>query len=292
MKTGLNSILLQAINLEELVKTNPELFNLDCLDIYEKVELLRADFKFFGSRINVSAFSPSDKAHILLNVENKRIAALVKLSDDELEKMPNNKYGELVKKHFRDYIRKERFPKMLKADQQEVFLNEPEWVIENVDKPPRLTSERLRNLARKKPAFIDSYIADFGEFSTDSDFWIAMILYDKKYQGIFLRNTKKLITKTGVRSVIWSYPELIKLIDGDILADSKLTVKEWVLLINHVMASREKVFDGWEFSDDLIEIFKMDLIAEFLNGKSTPSVRFQKAMKGVFNKDKDTEDED
>jgi hypothetical protein len=59
------------------------------------------------------------------------------------------------------------------------------------------------------------------------------------------------------------------------------------------MGNNEDKFKDWEFSDEVKELFRMDLMAELLNGKSTLTKRFQNAMKGVFgNTEEETEDED
>lgn len=291
---GIRAILAKAVDLESLVRGNTELFDFSSLDVRDKLELLKLDPGFYADMIDVSAFKPDEKVYVLLN-SKKAIADKVILSEDELKKVPDNLYGELikVKAYFAKYARADRYPKMLKADQQEVFLAEPEWVMASVDKPPKLTSERLRELARRKPAFIQSYISDFSGMSTTADFWKAMIKFNESYKEIFLKNTKALITKTDVRNVVWHYPELIKKLDGDVLADSKLTCKEWLLFANTIIeANKNNIFDDWQFPEEVVEIFKLDLTAEMLNGKSTMSVRFQNAMKGVFKvKDKE-ENED
>lgn len=293
MTLDVRVILGKALDVETLVRSNPGLFDFSKLDVKDKVELLKADAKFFMDKIDVTAFSPSDKVYVLLNSKNKGLVGLITLTDDELAKVPDNQYGELVRKHFSKFMRKERFPKLLKSDQQEIFLQEPAWVLAHVDKPPRLTSERLRNLAARKPSFVDTYIQDFSGFSTDDSFWISMIKFNDRFKKVFLENTKTLITKTQVRAVVWKYPDIIKMIDEDTLVNSKLTGKEWVLLISTIMEAKEDVFEDWQFPDNIAEMMKLDLMAELLNGKANMSVRFQNAMKGVFKpKDKEEENED
>lgn len=278
---NISAILARTVNLESLIRSNPELFNLSALKVEDKLELLKADSKFYMPLIDVTTFNPTDKVYVLLNAKNKGISGLITFTEDELVKIDDRPYGELVRKDFR-FMRASRFPKMLKSDQQEIFLQEPAWVIANTDKPPRLTSERLTALARRKPSFIETYIEDFSGYSTTDDFWKSMIAYNDKFKEVFMKNTKTLITKTQVRAVVWKYPSLIMMIDENTLLDSKLTGKEWVILINSVMESNEAEFKDWQFPASVAEMMKIDLMAELLNGKASMSVRFQNAMKGVF----------
>jgi hypothetical protein len=278
----IENILKQAINLEELVKTNPELFDFSKLDIEDKAKLLDADTKFYMGRIPLGTLSLKDKAYLILRVKSKVFQKTISLTNEEVQKLIPSQYFEFLKQDFKRFIRKERFEDLSKFQQGEIFTMEPEWVIKNIDKVPKLTSDKLYEIACKKPSFIDTNITDFSGFSTSYLFWDRMIKYDKKYQDIFLKNTNTCITKTDVRNVCRTHPEVIKKLDKDILADSKLTCKEWVLLTNSIMNKNEKKFESWDFSDDLIGIFKLDLMAEMLTGKSKISKKFQSAMKNVF----------
>lgn len=286
---SVNQILSKAINLEDLFNRDPSAFNISFLPVKEKIALLKADPKKFQPHIDVTALNPNDKAEVVLRLRNKGIVKQVTFTDEELAKVPLGLYGQLVQKDF-SYIRKDLYGKMLKGDQAEVFLSQPAWVMANADKPPRLTKEKLGQLAYRNPGFIDVYISDFSQYSTGDTFWRKMIEHDEKYKEIFMRNTKTCTTKTEVRAVVWRYPELIKMLDGDILADSKLTCKEWLLFASSVMGSKEDLFKDWEFSDEVRELFRMDLMAELLNGKSTLTKRFQNAMKGVFGKEEEEQE--
>lgn len=136
---------------------------------------------------------------------------------------------------------------------------------------------------------IQAEINEYGPnaiFNYDKDFYYP---YDERPSPtIFIRVERE---ETDVREVCRKNPEIIKKLDKDILADSKLTCKEWVLLTNSIMNNNEKKFEDWEFSDDLIGIFKLDLMAEMLTGKSKISKRFQSAMKNVFDKEEESEAE-
>jgi len=289
---SVNDLLGDAINLEQLFDKDPTAFNLSLLPVRKKIALLKADAKKFLPHIDVTALNPFDKAEVVLRLKNKGIVKQITFTEEELAKVPLGLYGQMVQKDF-SYIRKDLYGKMLKGDQAEVFLSQPAWVMANADKPPRLTKEKLGQLAYRNPGFIDVYISDFSQYSTGDTFWRKMIEHDEKYKEIFMRNTKSCTTKTEVRAVVWRYPELIKMLDGDILADSKLTCKEWLLFASSVMGSNEDKFKDWEFSEEVRELFRMDLMAELLNGKSTLTKRFQNAMKGVFgNEEEEQENED
>jgi hypothetical protein len=285
------SILRKAINLENLVKTNPELFDFSKLDIEEKAKLLDGNTKLYMDKIPVAGLSLKDKAFLLLRVKSKAFLKTITLTDEEVQRLLPQQYFEFLKRDFKRYISLDKYENLSKYQQSEIFTMEPEWVIENVKKTPKLTSDKLSEIAHEKPSFIDSHITDYSVFSTSAFFWLSMIKYDKKYEMIFLKNTHTCITKTDVREVCRKNPEIIKKLDKDILADSKLTCKEWVLLTNSIMNNNEKKFEDWEFSDDLIGIFKLDLMAEMLTGKSKISKRFQSAMKNVFDKEEESEAE-
>lgn len=291
-KIDLNKVLGLSVDLDSLFDTHPQLFNLGRLPIQCKIELLHSDPARFQPYIDVTKFDPYEKAEVVLRLNNKGIVKLVTFTDAELARVPLGLYGRLVQKDF-GYIRKELYDKMLKGDQTEVFLRHPEWVMSTLDKQPKLTKIKLRDLSVRKPKFIDNYVTDFSQYSTGDTFWKNMIKFDNKYKQIFLRNTGTCTSKTEVRAVVWAFPDLIKMLDGEVLMNSKLTCKEWLLLANSVMDVNEAVFKDWEFSDDVKELFRMDLMAELLNGKSTLTKRFQNAMKGVFgNKEEAENNED
>ena len=153
----------------------------------------------------------------------------------------------------------------------------------------------MEGLARRKPSFVDSFVTDLSGYTTTMDFWRYMFKFNKnKYEPLFFKHTNTLTTKTEVRGLIRAHPRLIKDLTPDYTIDSKLTVKEWILLCNTVMNDNrnQKIFDGWEFPPDLQEAFKIDLTMEMLNGKSKLSKRFQTAMNKVLKKPEEVIDED
>jgi hypothetical protein len=148
---------------------------------------------------------------------------------------------------------------------------------------PKFTVDNLFFLSKRNQKLVDTYITDFSKLSTNCSFWINMIKYDKKYEDIFITNINSVITKTDIRAVCKEFPHIIKKLDIDILGNSKLSCKEWLLLANSVIYNNPEMFKEWEFNDDLKEAFKLDLTAEMLNGKSSVSRNTQSAMKKLLN---------
>ena len=278
----MNRILINAINLNKLVKTNPELFNLTILSLSNKIELLKRDPKFYIDRLYKKDPSLGDKVEIVLEVEDLNIQEKFKLTDEDIQNVDDRCYLNLLDLNFSKYIRKEKFKTLPKAHQVDIFLKEPEWALENLDKIPSFSSEKLSTLAHRKPAFVDKFIEDFSQYSTNAFFWQNMIKFNKKYIDVFLANTNTLITKTDVRQVCKCCPEIIKKLNVDIMDKSKLTCKEWILLSSSIIGVGHKTFKNWTFSDDMIDAFKLELTAEMLSGKSKMSKRFQYSMKNVF----------
>lgn len=285
----MKEILYRAVNLEQLVRTNPEVFDFSKLEINDKIKLLQKEPSFYLDKINVD-ISIDDKVHIITLIKNKAVQKKFELTPIEINKIRPASYMLLLNHNFHKYITKEKFLELAKCDQQELFTIHPDWVIQNIDKPPILTSERLQAIAKRKPEFIDTHIKNISEYSTTALFWVKMIKYDKKYEDLFIINTKTLMSKTEVRRVCRLIPRLIKKLNADIVYDSKLTCKEWITLINTIMLDSNKEFENWQFPDDIIEAFKLDLTSEVLSGKSKMTKRFQNSIKGVF-KEKVEEDQ-
>ncbi len=175
------------------------------------------------------------------------------------------------------------FRNYILEDQSEIFLTQPQWVLDNIPEPPKFTSILLSSVAHRSPKFIDDHFADFKNLKTTERFWSAMIKFNPvKYKKVFLKSTHTMTTKTEVRSVFHRHPSLIKELVPNTLLDFKLSGKELVILINTVMKDQPKAFVGWKMSDDLSSALQLDLTAEMLNGKSKMSNRFQSTMKKLF----------
>lgn len=275
----ITNILSRAINLELLIQTHPEMFDIASLDIEDRTRLLQEKPKIFASLILPTITSPKEKSTVIMNVSHKSIKNSVELTDEELEKLDNDSYFFLLLNQFKKYIRLDLFVRLPAKRKSTLILTHPKWVFENVVPPPKLTSDDLLGLSQSSPGLVDTYVKDFSDYATTVGFWKNMIEFDAKYRLIFLKNTKSLITKTDVRCIIRTYPSLVKDLNEEIIANSKLTVKEWVLLCDSI--SKHKDLVGWEFSDKMKEIFKLDSLADLLSGKAKLSKRFSNAMASI-----------
>lgn len=291
MARDTTAILMKGIDLEALIRTNPELFNLKSYNLHDKIELLDRDPKFYSTLIDVTTFAPNEKVTTLLTLKKTSITKLIKLSNEELKRVPGGQYGKLVLKDF-SYIRAERFSDMNKEDQSEIFLSQPQWVLDNVAEKPKFTTVLLTSVAHRSPKFIDDHFDDFKTIKTNQWFWNSMIKFDPvKYKALFLKSTHTISSKTEVRAVFHKHPSLIRDLTPDMVQDLKLTGKELVILINTIMKDQPKAFAGWKMSAEMTEALHMDLTAEMLNGKSKMSNRFRTAMNQVLKPEEEVEEE-
>jgi len=283
MNDNVIEILRKTIQVKVLLETNPELFDFSELESYEKVELIQSNPKKFLKIIGIENLSLDEKVQIILNVDGRVVKNMIVISEEDLNKMTVHRYLQLIEKDFRKYIRIEKYNNLSKTYQSRAFLADPIWVMSNIGKPANLSSGDLEILANRKPAFVDKFIIqEVEKYTTTYDFWKYMIKYDIKYQDIFLKSTKTVVHKTDVRNVCKLYPEMVKKIDKDTLADSKLTVKDWILLLDNIIDNNQKEFVGWDFSEELKEIFRLDATAELLSGKTKLSKRFENSIKFVL----------
>ena len=198
-------------------------------------------------------------------------------------KLSNNLSIKYILDKFDDCISVDLYNKLDKQNKIEIFLYNPSWVLTNIKIIPKLSSKQLNDISVRKPKIIEQYITDFTKLSTRYSFWCNMIRYDSKYKEIFLKNIKYCTNKTEARHVIYEYPELITMLNENIINNSKLTCKEWLATIKFVMDNdKDDTFKDWKFSDNMIEIFKLDIMAEVIKGKSTLSPQLRNAMKIVF----------
>ncbi len=277
----LTYILHKVINLDKLIKEQPELFYLDKLNARDKVALLNNDPTFFANKISLDNMPFDDKVYIKRNV-HKSIADKIAITDKELAKLSPLKYGCLLIDDFK-WARPDLFKKLSSRDKQGLFIENSEWVYNNCpDDVPKLSPGVLERVTELDPKFVDKCI-DFTNCSSNAHCWDNMIRHKKgKYLALFISNTNTLVTKTDVRIVCRRYPGVIKLLTPEILNNSKLSVKEWVLLCNEVMLNEPSEFKSWKFSQELIDIFKLDLTSELLNGKSRNSKQLTNSMGRIF----------
>ena len=284
----INSILRDTIDLDKLFDRDPSMFSIEKLDVFNKIELLKTDKSRFLPHIDLDSLAPEDKLEMVLRFGGKGVGRLVKFSDKELTQLPSHKYRQLVTFDF-SHIRPGIFEKLSLTDKREIFMIQPSWVINNSKEKIRLTADMLFVLSTENPSFIDNYITDYSVYSIPGGFWENMINYNKKFIDIFLNNTKSCMTKTVVRDVVRTYPKVIKSLTNDIIMDSKLTCKEWIMLINSTINTKanKRMFSDWQFPDDMKETLKYDLLAESLSGKSRVTKHLQNAMSSVLKDDND-----
>jgi len=271
------------LDIENLVSSRPELFNFKCLHITEKIVLLNHNPTKFAALLDIDKLSLEDKTRVVLNVRSSKIKNNINFTLGELKRVGNIAYRQLVEYNFEKYIKPELWSMLDNKTQTGVFIENSDWVMTHIKEVPHFTSISLETVAYDAPSLLDKHIADFSVYTTTSRFWINMMKFNKtKYQKIFLENTKSCTTKTDVREVLRRYPDMIKLINPAIIANSKLTCKEWILLINQIREGNNKLKE-WIFSDELIDAFKMDSTAEILNGTSKTSRLFKRSMNNVVN---------
>lgn len=279
--------------IDELFIAHPEYFDLAKLTPAQKADVLHNNAKLYVDHIAALKLNQNDKLTILTwsNRTPAIISKKITFSDIELKKLTISQYMKLIKHNFDIYIRADIYNSMTKDKQSAVFEMNPGWVIKTTGVMPKLTQNVLNTIAYKSPKLIEEHCTDFTKISTNSWFWENMIEYDSKYEQIFISNTRSCSTKTDVRTVIKQFPRLIKLLTLDIIDDSKLTGKEWALLIDLVMRQNAKEFVGFKLPDDITEYLDFDLSVSILKGKG--SKRLQKATKNLLVKEepqKNTED--
>jgi hypothetical protein len=279
-----DEILISIFDVDSALMQTPNLFDFKSLPTQYRIELLSMDYARFSKFIDTSLLSVNEKVSIILqNTAREKALGLTEANLVQLVRtsLGRLQYGSLVKV-LPEYIRKDLYKHLCQTDQICYFINHPEWVIENIPECPKLRRCDIDGLAQTAPSFIDTYVKDFSQLSTSSRFWVSMINHSTRYRDIFLNNTHSCGTKTDVRQVMYRCPGLIKMVTADIIKNSKLSSKEWVMLIKRVMDDNPSVFSQWQLSDELVELLRVDITAEVLNGDSAMSVQFRNVMKSVL----------
>lgn len=294
-EASVKAILEKTINIVDLVKSHPELFRLDRLTTLDKVSLFQSDPKFYGTILNLDDFSGEDKAAAIALLP-RLLGKKFTLTDEEVLALSADAYVGLLKKDFAKYIKVEKYDKLKKTQKSEIFVEQAPWFTANGIPAPGLTMAQLTALAKTNPLYVFQSITDLSEYATEYNFWVKMIEFKpSKYKAEFLKYNKTLLNTTELRRVVYRYPDIVKLVDADTFEKSKLTRKQWVLLISTVIKDPKHAatFTGWQFPDDVANILKLDLTAEILKGEATQSRKFQAAMTNVFNPGEEaTEGED
>ena len=274
----ISQALSKCINLHSLFLTDEKLFDLSKLGKDDIVTLLDADPIYFSKK--VPNLCEKDKAYIFskLTPEDRKLSGITLSKEELIRATPE--IQRCLSYESVEFLTVEFFNRLSSYEKNEMSLRYPEWAMGNPDVCKlKFSANNLLTLAKSNPKFIDDTIKDFSKVSTCCRFWKCMFKYDKKYLGIFIKNTKSLITKTDVREIIRSYPEIIKLIDQEVLDNSKLSIKELLLLSTGIISSHPKIFSNWDFSPDLKESFRLGVMVELLNGKSKNTSHLKGAVK-------------
>ncbi len=276
-----NDILSTLLDSSSLINTNPELFNLNKLHFTQKIALIRCNSKKYSFLLEQHACTVTQKLQILIDSSLVKFRLNIEFSEDELTKLTDDQYVQLTSFDFTKYIRKDRFLKLSSKLQGNIFIDNPEWYVNEISttKFPKITSATLGYLSNENPTFVDTYIKDYSQLSTNAYFWIKMIVFHSKYRKIFLENTNSVINKSDVRSVFREYPPLIKQLNEDNINKLKLSSKEILLLIEQVVKNNKAVFKNWKFDDKLKEALRLDITAELLTGESKLSPRLTSSLR-------------
>jgi len=286
---NVEQILLKSINIARLYSTNPGLFKIDSLSLFDKIALVNAD-PAFESKISFDKVKAAGKVSLLLGLYNKTLAEKYKLTEDDLLELQPGQYAELLEHDIKTYFRKEIYNKLPESIRLNFFHHAPEFIHKQGADVPKISRSTLNYLSQAHPNYVKKYITDFSEIKTDYSFWEKMIRKNKDYGPTFLRNTKNLATKTDVRIILRAYPEILVHLTKDDVSNGKLTAKEWALLLSSL--KRRKVLKNWDFPKDIYEDLRLSLSMELLNGKSANSTPLRKALETLRPVDEITEEED
>lgn len=268
-----NYTLCKTIDAKRALAEHPELFDLKSLSIEDKSDILNTDTKFYIDKLDLENASAYEKFYLITHSNKSSVFKKFKLSTDEVSKLSKSQLNFLLVADFRTYINVDTYNNLTRSDKSSLFLKRYDWILENIGHPPDMLSDDLSALTRK-PEIIEKYFTDFSTLTTNYIFWSRMISYNKeKWIDIFLHNTHSMLNKSEVRSVISYYPDIIKKLTVDIISDSKLSSKEWALLINRVMNNKSKFFKDFKLSDEIIEFFELDLSVSVLMGKSSKQLK-------------------
>jgi len=270
------------MDIETMLRDEPEKFNFGKLGLDAKLHLLREHFGIFASHIRPFLIEPEEKIHALCVIKKSLAKKYINVSEEELMQVNDEVYSLLVNHNCRgEYLRLEKFLKMKREPQRLTIVTHPSWALDHVpDVESYLTSGMLRQIINEDVSLIDK-ITDFSKLSTCWVFWRSVLRHNINYVDKFFEYNKNVVTKTDVRVVVREFPEIIKMLDTDRIEKSKLNVKEWALLIQQVMSNRkyEKFFRGFEFSKDFVEFLKLEASYSILSGAITGSTRTRSALK-------------
>lgn len=273
-------ILCKCVDMRALLASEPALFNFSLLSDHDLLKLL-IDNPDYVDYVDVSKLNSYVRVAIAINTKsNKSLAKKIILTDDDFARITTANYIDLIIKN-KKYLSKVKYEDSSVSVKRSVFELYPEWVMDNGLEIPKLTVRCKDNMttSRSKLDFMDKNFDLFLQGSTSAMFWVNLIKYNSKYETIFLKNINSLQSKTEVRSVFYSYPNIIKEVTDETIVNSKFNSKDWVLLFRCILAK----VDNYSLPDELKELLKMDVFQEALSGDITVSTRLKESLKLVAN---------
>lgn len=299
--------LLQAIDLRVIIDKHPELINLKKLALGQKMSLLTEDNQTLTKLILSSTIlTAKEKLYIVCEFSKKFCKDNnIFLTKSDIDLLGDSDYGRLLDKDFGNYFIPEKWKKMSAFRKGDIFIKNAEYFFKNKIDYPGLTKFQLSRLC---PSLIDQYFTEeqIKKVKPNSTFWIRMIRYDPiKYEPMFIRCLKIMPTSTDIREVFYSYRKLIKVLKITDIENTKLSLKQWVLLFKNIVSSETKetrrtprgkkscdsIFNNWQFDSKFVEEMELGLTLEMLDGKSKASKQFQNAMTFLKTLNPDIEEE-
>lgn len=285
-KKSTADILRYAIDLGELIKDQPELFNFDGICLNDKINLC-LDYPELKPHLKITA---NDRLHatLVLNATQLKSSGLYADKQDIIDSN-DSLYVALVAKS-KTYFDIERYRKCSDRAKGELFTLVPKKVLDEKEPVPRLISSNNMYLLSNSNIWVfkDGHITDFEKYKTDSAFWNNLLANDYKFfSPIFIANLKHMTLATDVRRVFDRFPELFKLLDENVIVDTPLTPKQWALFINSKKGSTK--LKDWVIPAEFKEAVRLDIMSDVLSGKSKLSKVLQNAISDVLKEEENEE---
>lgn len=276
-------IILSYLDIEKALKNHIDLFDFSDLVKHTSdiIFLLDSQYKHtILSRIDLNKLTPEVKVKILTRVDNKEVKDKITLSVNEITRLDKCYYCQLLCIDFKKYIHIPSYTALSNYDQVRIFLSNPELVASTVKVIPNISIDTLTTHSKqaKFRPIIQTYVMPcISKMKTSYMFWTNMINYNEENKKLFVKHMNNCATKTDIRSVFKHYPELIFDLTVDDFQNSKLTSKDWVLLIKALKSQDSKV-NSWVPNNQIYEFLSQGVCIDVLMGVSTTSIHVKKAL--------------
>lgn len=281
-------LILSRIDVLKIVEENPDAINLKGLTYSEKILLLNT-FSSLKDYISIDKLTVSEKYDVHVHIDDATIADKYPFTSQELAKLPSYRYAVLLEKNLKKYYDATVYAKLAGRYKIDLYLSDPAGYL-NLGLPmPKLTSNLVTGLVTRYPKLVDTHIPDLTDVVTTDTFWRIMLKQNfPKYSALFLTHLNSVSTKTDVRVIFWENPSLITNVTVEHIQNSKLTAKEWSLMIRQ-MKTYKDVLKNWQMSAELKDEIKYSLSVEILDGTSTMSTYVKNSLKDDIDPDSDEE---